>query len=47
MLTIIVTITGRICAVLAFIGTITGRSIFSASSYCDNNDNNVEIYRQC
>jgi hypothetical protein len=29
--------------VLAIIVTITGRSICSASSYCDNNDNNVEV----
>ena len=28
---------------LAIIVTITGRSICSASSYCDNNDNNVEV----
>jgi hypothetical protein len=26
--------------------TIMGRSICSANSYCDNNDNNVEVYRQ-
>jgi hypothetical protein len=33
--------------VLAVIVKITWRSIYSASSYCDNNDNNVEVYRQC
>jgi hypothetical protein len=33
--------------VLAFIVTITGRSICSAISYCDNNDNNMGVYRQC
>jgi len=33
--------------VLAFIVTITGWSICSARSYCDNNDNNLEVYRQC
>jgi hypothetical protein len=33
--------------VIACIVTITGRYICSASSYCDNNDNNVEVYRQC
>jgi hypothetical protein len=27
--------------------TIMGRYICSTSSYCDNNDNNVEVYRQC
>jgi hypothetical protein len=32
--------------VLAVIVKITGRSICSASSYCDNNDNNVEVYKQ-
>jgi hypothetical protein len=26
---------------------ITGRYMCIASSYCDNNDNNVEVYRQC
>jgi hypothetical protein len=31
---------------LAVIVNITGRSICSASSYCENNDNNVEVYRQ-
>ena len=33
--------------VIVTIMTITGRHICSASSYCDNNDNNVEVYRQC
>jgi hypothetical protein len=32
--------------VLAVMVNITGRSICSASSYCDNNDNNGEVYRQ-
>ena len=32
---------------LAVTVTLTGRSICIASSYCENNDNNVEIYRQC
>ena len=32
---------------LAVIVTTTGRSICSASSYCDNNDNNGEVFRQC
>jgi hypothetical protein len=32
---------------LAVTVTITGRYICSASSYCDTNDNNVEVYRQC
>jgi len=32
---------------LAVIMTITGGSICSASRHCDNNDNNVEVYRQC
>ena len=31
---------------LAFTVTITRRYICSASSYCDNNDNNVGVYRQ-
>jgi hypothetical protein len=34
-------------AIFVTLMTITGRSICSASSYCDNNDNNVEVYRQC
>jgi hypothetical protein len=33
--------------VLAFIVTITGKSVCSASNYCDNNGNNVEVYRKC
>jgi hypothetical protein len=44
MLTVIVTITGAIYAVLtvvATIMTITGRYICSADSYCDNNG---EVY---
>ena len=31
-------------AVIVTIMTITGSSICSANSYCDNNDNNVEVY---
>ena len=27
--------------------TITGRSICSVIRYCDNNDNNGEVYMQC
>jgi hypothetical protein len=30
--------------VLAVIVKITGKSICSVSSYCDNNDNNGEVY---
>jgi hypothetical protein len=33
--------------VLAVTVTITGKSVCSASSYCDNNDYNVEVYVQC
>ena len=47
MLTVIVTkmtITGRtICSTNSDV-TITGRSMCSGSSYCDNNDNNGELY---
>ena len=47
MLTVIVTkmtITGRpICSTNSDV-TITGRYICSVSSYCDNNDNNGELY---
>ena len=32
---------------LAVIVTITGRSMCTASSYCDNNDNNGEVSMQC
>jgi hypothetical protein len=35
---------GGLYAVLAVIVTITERSICSARSYCDNNDNNGEVY---
>ena len=39
-----VTITGRsICSTNSDV-IITGRSMCSASSYCDNNDNNGELY---
>jgi hypothetical protein len=31
-------------AIFVIIMTITGRSICSNSSYCDNNDNNGELY---
>jgi hypothetical protein len=33
--------------VLAVTVKIMGRSICSANIYCDNNDNNVEVNRQC
>jgi hypothetical protein len=33
--------------VLTVIVTIKGMSICNVSSYCDNNDNNGEVYRQC
>ena len=33
--------------VIVTIMTITGRSICNVSSYCDNYDNNGEIYMQC
>ena len=44
MLTVIVTITGGIYAVLTVIVTITGRCICGANSYCENNG---EVYMQC
>jgi hypothetical protein len=44
VLTVIVTITGGLYAVLTVILTITERYICSANSYCDNNDNNGEVY---
>ena len=47
MLAVIVTImkiTEGLYAVLAVSVTITGMSICSVSSYCDNNDNNMEVY---
>ena len=47
MLTINVTImiiTGRFYVMPTVIVTITGRSICSATSYCDNNDNHEEVY---
>jgi hypothetical protein len=47
VLTVIVTkmtITGRsICSTNSDV-TITGRCMCSVSSYCDNNDNNGELY---
>ena len=33
-------------AVIVTIMTITGRSICSANSYCDNNNNNEKVYMQ-
>ena len=33
-------------AVIVTIMTITGRFICSANSYCDNNDNNGDVYMQ-
>jgi hypothetical protein len=44
VLTVIVTITGGLYAMLTVIETITGRSICSVNSYCDNNG---EVYMQC
>ena len=32
---------------LAFSVTLTGRFICRANSYCENNDNNGEVYAQC
>ena len=41
-----VTITGRfVCSTNSDL-TITGRSICNVHSYCDNNDNNEEVYMQ-
>ena len=40
----IMTITGRFYVMPTVIETITGRSICSATSYCDNNDNHEEVY---
>jgi len=36
-----------VLAVIVTMMTITWRSIGSVSSDCDNNDNNVKVYRQC
>ena len=50
MLTVILIITGGICALLAVIVTImtiTGRSMCSVNSYCDNNDNNEDVNILC
>jgi hypothetical protein len=61
VLTIILIIKGGLCAVLAVIVTtmtITGRTMCSTNSYCDNNrrsicsvnsycDINGEVYMQC
>ena len=33
--------------VIVTIMTMTGSAIGSPNIYCDNNDNNVEVYRQC
>ena len=47
MLTVIVikmTIKGRSVGSTKSDVTLTGRSICSVSSYCDNNDNNGEVY---
>ena len=33
--------------VIVTVMTITGRSISSVNSYCDSNDNNLEVYMQC
>jgi hypothetical protein len=43
----ILTITGKCICVLTVIVTITGRHMCSVSSYCNNIDNNKEIYMQC
>jgi hypothetical protein len=40
----IIAITGRSMSSANSDVTITGRSICSVSSYCDNNDNNGELY---
>ena len=34
-------------AIIVKMMTITGRSICSVNSYCDNDDNNGEIYTHC
>ena len=50
MITVIVTITGsnrKVYIVLIVIVTITWRFICSISIYCDNNDNNGEVYMHC
>ena len=47
VLTVIVTkmtITGRSVGSTNSDVTITGRSMCSVSSYCDNNDNNGDVY---
>ena len=44
MLIVIVTITVGLYVVLTVIVIITGRSIFSADSHCDNSE---EFYMQC
>ena len=44
MLTVIVTIRGGTYEVLTVTVTITGMSLCSANSYCDNNG---EIYMRC
>ena len=44
MLTVTVTIRGGLYKVLTVSVTITGMSLCSANSYCDNNG---EIYMQC
>jgi hypothetical protein len=36
-----------VLTVIVIIMTIKAKSICSASSYCDNNDNNGEVYVQC
>jgi len=36
----------RVCAVLTVIVIITGRPICGVNSYCDNIDNNGEVYMQ-
>jgi hypothetical protein len=36
-----------VLAVIVTILTITGWFICRANSYCDNNDNNKEVYMQC
>ena len=50
MLSVIVTITGSLYAVLTVIVTImtiTGRFICCVNSNSDNNDNNGEVYVYC
>ena len=42
--TLTILVTGSLYSVLAVIVTITERSIYSANSYCDTNDNNGQVW---